>query len=275
MIEGQRTKLTRVAHGIIYDEKDDLIVATEPLAASIVFLRGDANGDPAPVRVIQGPHTLIHNPWQPAIDYQHNELYIADLGADQVLVFPLGGKGDVAPLRVLRGGPISGMRLPSGVAVDSQRNVVVVAARNSHFQGALYVYDRTAQGDVKPKAIISGPTTGLLSLWHVAAYQGQIYAAAGNWYYEPPYDAGGFEPKPGCTGPPLAWQGPLGFIGVWNETDDGDVAPHAIIRGAETDLLHPSGVALDPAHGELFTTDSVRNGAFAYLVPDFFKASRN
>jgi len=273
IIEGQHTKLTRVAHGLTYDPGNDEIIATEPLAASIVFFHGGASGDHPPDRVIQGPHTLLHAPWQPAADDVHNELWIADLESDALLVFPLNGNGDVAPLRVIHYGPKSGMRLPSGVAVDPQRNLVAVAARDRHYNAALFVFRRTDSGDATPLSVIEGPATGIVGLFHVALYGGQLFAGVDNFYYVPPYDAGGYEPRDGCQGPTLPWMGPLGFVGVWNVTDNGNVPPHAIIRGAETGMVHPSAVAVDPIHGEVFATDGVRNGTFGFLVPEFFPST--
>lgn len=273
VIEGQKTKLTRVAHGIAYDPVHDLIISTEPLASSITFFRGGSVGEQAPVRVIQGPRTQLHGPYQPAIDVKHNELWIADSRTDSLLVFPLDGSGDIPPKRVIAG-PKTGLWYAAGVAVDPERNLVVAGSllgRNTwHHNGGLFVFGRTDNGNVAPKTVIAGPTTGIIGIWHVQTYDGKIYAVATNIKYLPPYDPGGYAPMKDCKGPPLPWIGPLGFIGVWNLDDNGDLAPRAIIRGAGTDLIHPSGIAIDPANGEIFTTDSVRNGIYSFLVPSFF-----
>ena len=34
--------------------------------------------------------------------------------------------------------------------------------------------------------------------------------------------------------------------------------------------MHPAGVAIDPKAGEVFVTDGVRNGLFAFLTPNLF-----
>jgi hypothetical protein len=268
VIEGQRTKLTRVAHGIAYDPLHDVIIGTEPLAGSIVFFRGGSHGNVAPIRVIQGPHTSIHYPFQPAVDVKHNELWVADIVSHGLLVFPLTGNGDIAPLRVIRGNRTQ-MTGASGVAVDTDHDLVI-ASGSTHGAPAIFTFDRTASGNVPPKTVISGPSTGIVSGWHVQYYRGRIYAIASNHYLGASYDQGGFEPRPNCDGPLLAFTGPLGFVGVWNETDTGDAPPRAIIMGPASELLHPDGLALDPGHNELFASDSVRNGVFGYLVPDFF-----
>ena len=35
--------------------------------------------------------------------------------------------------------------------------------------------------------------------------------------------------------------------------------------------MHPTGLALNPKDGEIYVTDSIRNGLFTYLVPDLLK----
>jgi hypothetical protein len=59
-------------------------------------------------------------------------------------------------------------------------------------------------------------------------------------------------------------------MGIWNITDNGDVAPLAMIRGPFSGLIHPVGLALNPAKGEIYVSDSVKNGVLSFLVPQFF-----
>jgi hypothetical protein len=247
----------------------DLIIASEPLASSLVIFKGGANGNVAPLRVIQGPHTQLHQPWGVAVDPKHNEIWEADYGNAHVAAYPLFGNGDVAPLRVISSSK-AGMRLDSGVAVDPERNLVVVAARDAHYRGAIYIFNRTDNGDLAPQRVIAGPTTGILGLWHVQTYGGKIYAAVLEMNYRPPYDPAGDAPMPGCKGPISEFSpSPLGFVGVWNITDNGDVAPRAIIRGTQTRLSNALGLALDPRDGEIFASGA-GNAVMAYLVPAFF-----
>ncbi len=73
---------------------------------------------------------------------------------------------------------------------------------------------------------------------------------------------------------PSPWNsGALGFIGVWDINDDGDVPPRSVIKGDNTFLVHPGGVAIDPKDGEVFATDSIRNGLFSFLAPNLFPAA--
>jgi hypothetical protein len=43
-----------------------------------------------------------------------------------------------------------------------------------------------------------------------------------------------------------------------------------VIKGDNTFLVHPGGVAIDPKDGEVFATDSIRNGLFSFLAPNLF-----
>ena len=44
----------------------------------------------------------------------------------------------------------------------------------------------------------------------------------------------------------------MGFIGVWNITDDGNVPPRAIIRGTEARIGGFGGVAFNAERGEVY-----------------------
>ena len=59
----------------------DEICVTSPLAQAILIFRGGANGEEAPIRVIQGPHTQIQGTAYGAndkvsVDPVNNEIYI-------------------------------------------------------------------------------------------------------------------------------------------------------------------------------------------------------
>src|SRR6516165_8850877 len=112
-LEGQKTLISRTMHGFMYDPLHDEIVVMSPLAQAILIFRGAANGEEAPIRVIQGPHTQIQGTDydgndQMAFDEVHGEIYIPVAG-NKVLAFSREANGDVAPLRVL-GGPDTQIR---------------------------------------------------------------------------------------------------------------------------------------------------------------------
>jgi hypothetical protein len=61
------------------------------------------------------------------------------------------------------------------------------------------------------------------------------------------------------------------FIGVWRDTDRGDVPPRHFIHGPAAEMTSANGIAVDGKDGEIYITDSLRNGSFEYLVPSFFQ----
>jgi hypothetical protein len=270
VIEGQATKLSRTIHEMDYDPIHDEIVVTNPQAGAILVFRGSANGNEAPVRVIQGSNTRLFFPHTVSVDTRNDEILVGDPGRRGVLVFPRDGNGNIPPKREVT--PRSGFWIV-GTAVDPINDLLVVALRiRVGGQGALYIYNRTAAGDAEPRAIIAGPKTGILSPWQVEIFDGKIYVALANNVYRALYE-GVFQREGVSKDVEILspWRSDvLGSVSVWNVTDSGDVAPRAIIKGPVSDLVHPGGVALNPKLGEIYASDSVRNGVYTYLVPEFF-----
>src|ERR1035437_5779604 len=113
LIYGQDTKLSRTMHDIRYNKIRDELYVGNPFAQSILTFRGGADGQEAPIRIIQGPKTRLRNPDLLEIDEVNNEIIVPE--GNEVLVFPLTTNGNVAPLRVLQGGPKVGWRAGGGV----------------------------------------------------------------------------------------------------------------------------------------------------------------
>jgi hypothetical protein len=113
---------------------------------SITVYSMKANGDTAPVRIIQGSLTQLDWPVHISLDADRQELYVANSVADDVLVFRATDNGNVAPIRVLKG-PHTGIGKPHGVFVDTKNNELVVANFGNH---SSTVYARDANGDAPP-----------------------------------------------------------------------------------------------------------------------------
>ena len=262
-------------HGIAYDATHDEVVVPVALAGAVLTFQGGAEGAEAPVRVIQGPATTLIRPHTVAVDEQNGEIVVGDPSSRSLLVFAREANGDTPPKRIIRG-PQTGLLFIVGVAVDPVHDRVIAASASSvrDETTGLFIFGRTDQGDIAPHAVIAGPRTGIVRPWQLAVdpVQGKIFAAAINNENHPPYQLE--MPRTDLSHDaelPSPWSsGTLGFIGVWNINDNGDVAPRAVIKGEGSFLVHPAGVALDPKHGEVFATDSVRNGLFTFLAPYFF-----
>lgn len=134
-------------------------IAVDPTGNVIVL--GRSSGMPAivtfsqtnltsPLRIISGTNTGMTVPTGIAFSSQTQTIYVTD-AAKQILAFPVGGSGNVAPATI--GGPKTTLATPAGIAVGSN--------------GALYVADGTnvvefargALGNTSPIAEILGPTT--------------------------------------------------------------------------------------------------------------------
>jgi DNA-binding beta-propeller fold protein YncE len=117
---------------------------------SITVFQKDAHGDVAPLRVIQGPKTLLNWPTSIAVHPDRGELFVANDTGDSVTVYRSDANGDVAPIRVLKG-PRSLIKNPTGVALDLVNNELWVANFGSH---SATVYPVDAAGDPTPKRVI-------------------------------------------------------------------------------------------------------------------------
>jgi DNA-binding beta-propeller fold protein YncE len=265
VIEGQGTHLSRTMHGIAYDDVHDEMIVPVHLAGAVLVFRGNAKGEEGPIRVIQGPHTQILRPETVTVDVPHGEIIVGEDGGKDILVFRRDAEGDAAPIRIIRG-PKTGLDEVRGVAVDAARNVIVVSSYSRKGTTGLFIFNRTDEGDVLPKAIIAGPRTGILRVRQVEVDpdRGKIFVAVKNNVESYRFDAAS----------PSPWNSQeLGFIGVWDITDDGDVPPRAVIKGPASGIVWPAGVALNPKGREIYTIDSVRNGMFTFSVPEFFRAA--
>jgi DNA-binding beta-propeller fold protein YncE len=256
--------VSRTMHGIFYDSVHDEIVVPVALGGAVLTLPGGATGSDPPLRVIQGPRTGLVQPDTISVDLAHDEI-IADSGDNAVLVFPRTANGDVAPIRRI-GGPNTQISNIFGLAVDSSRNLIIVANRvefGRQSNDGILIFNRTDNGNVTPKAVIAGPRTGIIKIRQIVADEarGQIFVTVKNnfEYYNPDH----LRPSP--------WNpDQTGFIGVWNITDNGDVPPRGVIKGPASGLVWPAGVAINPQNHEVYTIDSVSNALFMFSTPEFF-----
>jgi DNA-binding beta-propeller fold protein YncE len=266
VITGQGSKLGRTIHGLAYDPVHDEIVVPNALADAILVFRGSANGDEPPIRVIQGPCTKLVTPHSVSLDLEHGEILVASLTGKRINVFRWDANGNAPPVRVISG-PQTQLGHLVGIAVDPVQNLMAVANSED-----ILIFNRADDGNVAPRARIAGPKTGITDEpWQMQFYEGKIYLAASNHLHVNLYSGVTLkENSKAVTDDP--WLNPtLGFVGIWNITDNGDVPPRAMIRGPFSGLLHPVGLALNPTDGEIYVSDSVRNGILSFLVPDLFE----
>jgi DNA-binding beta-propeller fold protein YncE len=276
VIEGQATKLSRTMHGIAYDSVNDEIVVPVALAGAVLVFKGDARGEEPPARVIQGTRTRLIRPQTVAVDPQHDEILTADPSARSILVFSRKADGDVAPIRTI-GGKNTKLVDIVGVAVDPARNLIVASSRTSSGTTGLFVFNRTDDGDVAPRAVIAGPRTRLAHFRQIAIDSdlGRIYLAeqSQNMARRSAYTMDQIRQDFSAEDeePRRRNDANVGFIGVWDIGDDGDIPPRAIIKGPSSRLLGPGGVAINPKDFEVYAVDGGSNAVYTFFLPQFFK----
>ena len=173
LIEGPKTRFSDV-HGIAIDTKNKLLYVNnwgnvsdykvagsghfEPPSISVYPTTAD--GDTAPLRVIQGAKTQLDWPGAMSVDPDTGDLYVANDMGQSILVFRRTDRGDVAPARVVKG-PRTHLSYPAGVFVDA-RNKELWASNLGNSTAT--VYPLTADGDVAPLRMIRGAEENKQSL---------------------------------------------------------------------------------------------------------------
>ena len=253
LIAGQKTLLARTMHDIRYDAIHDEFVVNNPFAQAVLVFRGGADGEEAPIRVIQGPSTQLGFSGRLDVDAVNNEIFVP--GGDRILVYPREGNGDVAPIRIIRG-PDTLLRSAGALAVDPVNNLLAVGTNRGFARGvgngSLMIYNRTDDGNVKPRGVIEGPKSGIIRINQIQVYppKGWIVASQPGVGYE---------------------QEPEGaFVGIWSVNDNGDVPPRWVIGGPKSTLKKPRGVALNPKNKELIIADMRLNAVLTYYFPEIF-----
>jgi len=232
--------LSRTTHIIALDAVHDEIVAGNPFAEAILFFRGGANGEEAPIRVIQGPKTMLGYTDNVAVDPLHNEVFVIQKLTNAILVFDREARGDVEPKRIIQG-PKTGINSARHVAVDPINNLLAVANRGAQ---NILIFNRTDQGDVAPRAILGGPKTGM------RVHSVDLY------------------PKAKTILVPSRRDG-VGVVRVWKYGDNGeDVPPRILLTGLAT-----SGpLELIPETKELWIQGTKRPDLFhVYHLPELFE----
>lgn len=266
LIQGQATKLARSVHNIRYDAVHDEIVVAHPVAQAILFFRGGADGDEAPLRVIQGPKTMLWDPDYVEVDGAHSEVFVTS--GERVLVFSSLANGNVAPLRVIEGPDTVLGRMRGAPQVVSDLNLMVVAAGNipgKPGHGSLLVFNRTDNGNVKPLRVISlGPKAGYFGGDFVVSPKGWILIPSGGGG-----EGGGGRGGGGEGGVPQERGQPNRVIRIWSVYDNGDVPPRFVFGGPKSKLAG-NDLALNPKAKEVIALTGDQNGIAGFYLPEIF-----
>ena len=99
-----------------------VVFRSDPWTASIVIMSRGSDAERPLSAVIAGPQTQLADPNGLAIDSSGN-LYVANQGGDDVLVFASGAVGNVMPIGVI--GNTKSLHRPTGVSIANDGSVLV------------------------------------------------------------------------------------------------------------------------------------------------------
>jgi hypothetical protein len=251
-IAGQNTRITRTIHDLAYDPVHDEIVVPQLHAQALMTFRGDANGDVQPIRIIMGARTQLKSPIRLGLDPVHEEIFVP-LG-DRVLVFARQAQGNVAPIRILMG---PDTQLGAGaLVVDPVHDLLITSGvpetggGEGDRVGQLLIFNRTDNGNAKPRAVIRGPKARISgsALLEVYPPRGLILAAVRG----------------------RGRSSIDNYVGVWSIDDHGDVAPRWTIGGPNGMLRQVRGVTVDAKHKTVIVSDKFLNAVLTYEFPEIF-----
>lgn len=131
-----------------------------------------ANGCPAPLATISGPHTGLDLPENVAVD-RKGRIVVADY-LNGIRIFAPGANGDVPPVAALTNAQVMNAHL-EGMAIDSKNHIWVTSYANA----AVLEFAANANGSDAPVRVISGDKTQLDAPVGIALDRrsGEIYVA--------------------------------------------------------------------------------------------------
>ncbi len=218
-------------HGKIYVADQGGRGAGDISNGRVAIFPAGSKGNVAPIATIVGTKTIdntgLNDPVGLALDTADN-IYVmnASGGPDNkgsVTVYPSTANGNVAPKAIIANeakDKRTQFHQPAGMALDSAGDIYVTNNSND----TVTIYAAAKFGDVAPKAIISGPHTGLNSPHGIGIdSDGKIYVSNDG------SDNEGVD-----------------TVTVYAPGSSGDAKPIATISGSLTGLGKPAGLAVGP-----------------------------
>jgi len=152
------------------EEKGEIYITIQ-YPPKVMVYRKEANADEKPLRVLEGPHTLLYDTHGIALDVKRNLMFVGTWGnasdhkvagtgrfyPPSINVYPLDASGDTAPLRVIQG-PKTQLDWAGGMKLDPDTQEIYVA---NDVGNSILVFRETDGGNVAPSRIIKGSKTGL------------------------------------------------------------------------------------------------------------------
>ncbi|MBI3939291.1 MAG: hypothetical protein HY315_00515 [Acidobacteria bacterium] len=186
-----------------------------------------ANGATPPNRTITGQTTrLARTMHDIRYDEVHDEFVVPNQFAQAILTFRGGAVGDEPPIRTIQG-PHTKLQRPDRLALDPVHDEIFVPEGN-----AILVFPRAGQGDVAPVRVITGPATQLSNTSTIAVDPVNNLVIASDRLERDRTES----------------------ILIFNRTDNGDVAPRAVIRGPKTGIIRINQMQIYSPKGWIVAT---------------------
>ena len=225
------------AFGIAADEVRDELYITIQGAAAVVVYEKTAEGDSAPLRILEGDATELADPHGIYIDTVNDLVVVVNHGSRGFY----GGTGEAVSRME---GTWQDWIASNGFPV--QTGLRLLPRRKDNSLGGRFdlpsinIYAIGASGNTPPLRRIQGPRTRLNWPSHVAVHEerGEIFVAN---------DADD-------------------SVLVFRLSDNGDVAPTRVIKGPRTGLMNPTGVAVDHENDEVWATSMGNYKVTAYPI---------
>ena len=246
IVQGDKTAL-QFNNGLYVDpQSGDIFSVESDTGDKMVRFPREANGNVSPKSILHTPHRVYNI----AADEVKREFFVTVEFPPEVVIYSKDASAEDQPLRRIAGDN-TGLDAPHGITVDDKNRLLFVntwghhsdfriAGTGKYLPPAIQVYSLDASGDAKPLRAITGDKT--LLNWPAAMKfdpdSGDLYVAN---------DIG---------------QDILVFANA--STVHGDVAPARVIKGPQTRLRNPTGLALDRKHQELWVSNLGNASATVY-----------
>jgi DNA-binding beta-propeller fold protein YncE len=214
-IAGEHTYI-EFQSGVAVDQKTgDIYAANNDTRDALVIFKHGTNGDVKPSRQIETPHGTFGI----VIDEVHDEIFLTEQHDSALVVYRKGATEKESPIRYLQGLK-TGLQDPHGIALDPKDDVIFVANHGS-------THDVALTDTPKPGVTQAGNRHGKEN-WPL----GREFAVAGSGTINPP------------------------SITVYaRKAANGNTPPLRTIKGPDTGLNWPTGLAFNPETRELFVAN--------------------
>ena len=227
---------------IAFDRVGRMYVTDENVDSITVYAADWADGHTKPIKILYGGNTGLSSPLGITFDDVGN-MYVANSFKDagSVTVYaPDWASGDTAPIKTLIGAN-TGLDDPQSVALDSRNNMYV--ANYSSDSVTMYT-PGWASGNTAPVKTLVGSNTGVNTPSDLA------FDSADNLYVSNDNEGGPSDPEDTVNVFAAGWA-------------DGDTAPIAFLRGPDTGLDGPLGLAIG-GNGKIYVANVLSNSVTVY-----------